>query len=29
MGHLKDIKTKKKQSPKAEVQDSLKQEVRN
>ncbi|XP_059459242.1 uncharacterized protein LOC132188727 isoform X2 [Corylus avellana] len=26
MEHLKDIKTKKKQSPKAEVQDSLKQE---
>lgn len=27
MGHLKDLKTKKKQSPKAEVQDSLKQEI--
>lgn len=27
MRHLKDIKTKKKQSPKAEVQDSLKQEI--
>lgn len=29
MGHLKDIETKKKQSPKAEVQNSLKQEVGN
>ncbi|XP_062156770.1 uncharacterized protein LOC133864448 isoform X2 [Alnus glutinosa] len=27
MGHLKDIKTKEKHSPKAEVQDSLKQEI--
>ncbi|KAG7990087.1 hypothetical protein I3843_02G008900 [Carya illinoinensis] len=27
MGHLKDIETKKKQSPKAEVQNSLKQEI--
>ncbi|XP_041001197.1 uncharacterized protein LOC121246940 [Juglans microcarpa x Juglans regia] len=27
MGHLRDIETKKKQSPKAEVQNSLKQEI--